>query len=224
VTTRGTVGGAGTGVDYFVGGPVSQDVVTVGTSRAAIELHWAASEVFDVLGAWASESDNPSVAVSMATTSRHLSWHVADLAELIADSETESETSSGSGAESETGEEVDDEPSAELHPDVAAALGSIRDIPGTVPRLGVAHRVLVPRLAVGCVLIERTAKPDAEPDPVATIAGAMLADLRRDRDDGEVLLTKLLHDIATVGRVGERVLEAERHLVAVGGLVPAAPT
>jgi hypothetical protein len=206
---------------------LSQDVVTVQTSRAAIDLHWAAGQVFDVLGAWASEADNPAVAVSMATTSRHLSWHVADLGELMSgtapDDESAAPAGGGTGDEKAGGEsadEAEEEPPTPLHPDVAAALQAIRDIPGTVPRLGIAHRVLLPRLAVECVLIERMTKPDADPDPVATIAGAMLADLRRDRDDGEVLLAKLVHDIATVQRVGERVLEAERHIVAAGGLVP----
>ena len=183
---------------------MSQDLVKVPTSRAAVDLHWASRQVFDVLGAWAGEADNPAVAVSMATTSRHLSWHVADLGELL--------------PESEAGE--DDEPPAPLHPAVAEALETIRAIPGTVERLGVAYRVLLPRLAVECVTIERTARPDEEPDPVVTIAGALLGDLRRDRDDGEVLLAKLISDVATVQRVGERVLEAERHIVETGGLVP----
>lgn len=186
---------------------MSQDLVKVPTSRAAVDLHWASQRVFDVLGAWAGEADNPAVAVSMATTSRHLSWHVADLAELLPATEDDEDNE-------------DNETPAPLHPAVAEALDAIRAIPGTVERLGVAHRVLLPRLAVECVTIERSAGPDDEPDPVVVIAGDLLGDLRRDRDDGEVLLAKLISDVVTVQRVGERVLEAERHLVESGGLVP----
>ena len=191
-----------------MGGVVSQDLATVQAPRAAMDLHWASSHVFDVVGAWAGESDSPAVAVSMATTSRHLSWRVADLQELIPEPEADQ----------------DDDPPAQLHPRLAGAFDAIRAIPGTAERLGITHRVLLPRLAVECVNMERGAKPDEEPDPVVVIAGALLGDLRRDRDDGEVLLAKLIIDVAMVQKVGERVLEAERRLVEAGGLVPVSVT
>ena len=187
-----------------LGGAVSQDLATVQAPRAAIDLHWASSSVFDVIGSWAGESDNRAVAISMATTSRHLSWRVADLRELIPEPD---------------GDDAD-EPSIQLHPRVAAALDAIRAIPGTAERLGITHRVLLPRLAIECVVMERGTKADEDPDPVVVIAGALLGDLRRDRDDGEVLLAKMIIDVATVQKVGERVVEAERRLVEAGGLVP----
>ena len=183
---------------------MSQDLVTVKPSQIIADLHWLSSRIFDVLGTWAGEAENAAVAVSMATTSRHLSWHVSDLAELIPEPEIED----------------GDEDPGPLHPVVSEALDSIQAIPGTVERLGVTHRVLIPRLAVECVNIERGSKPDDDPDPLVDIARAMLDDLRRDRDDGEVILCQLIVDIATVQRVGERVLEAERRLVEAGGLLP----
>ena len=183
---------------------MSQDLVTIKPSQVTVDLHWVSARIFDVLSHWAGEAENPTVAVSMATTSRHLSWHVSDLAELIPE------------PEGDDGEEAPDP----LHPAVADALDAIQEIPGTVERLGVAHRVLLPRLAVECVKIERGSKPDDEPDPLVEIARALLGDLRRDRDDGEVILASLIIDIATVQRVGERMLEAERRIVEAGGLVP----
>ena len=193
---------------------MGQDLATI-HSALAVELHWAAQQVFDVLSAWAGEVDNAAVAVSMATTSRHLSWHVADLNELMtktADAEIRIETTEPDGAS-------DVEP-VSLHPEVTAALHTIRATPGTVERLAIGHRVLLPRLAVECVILERTTKPDEEADPVVEIASAILGDLRRDRDDGEVLLARLIGDVATAQRVGERVVEAEGRIVACGGLVP----
>lgn len=194
---------------------MGQDVATIHSSRA-VELHWASQQVFDVLGAWAGEVDNAAVAVSMATTSRHLSWHIADLAELISKTEAEEEI----GIETIEGDEVSDAAPVPLHPDVAAALHAIRAMSGTVARLAIGHRVLLPGLAVECVILERMTKPDEETDPVVEIASALLGDLRRDRDDGEVLLARLIGDIATAQRVGESVVEAGLRLVACGGLAP----
>ena len=48
----------------------------------------------------------------------------------------------------------------------------------------------------------------------------LLADLRRDRDDGEALLGRLLTDVETVEQANARVLEAESRLVEAGGLLP----
>lgn len=194
---------------------MGQDLATI-HSALAVELHWASQQVFDVLSAWAGEVDNAAVAVSMATTSRHLSWHIADLDELMtkteADEEIRVDTTEADGAS-----EVEPVP---LYPEVAAALHTIRATPGTVERLAIGHRVLLPRLAVECVILERTTKPDDEADPVVNIASALLGDLRRDRDDGEVLLARLIGDVATAQRVGERVVEAEGRIVACGGLAP----
>lgn len=192
---------------------MGQDLATI-HSALAVELNWASQQVFDVLGAWAGEVDNAAVAVSMATTSRHLSWHVADLDELMTKTEADEEISVETTKE---GEASETEP-VPLHPEVTAAFHTIRAIPGTLERLAIGHRVLLPRLAVECVLLERTTKPDEETDPVVVIASALLGDLRRDRDDGEVLLSRLIGDAATAQRVGERVVEAERRIVSCGGL------
>jgi hypothetical protein len=194
---------------------VGQDLATR-QSALAVELHWASQQVFDVISTWAGEVDNAAVAVSMATTSRHLSWHVADLDELMTKTEADEEIRIEPAAAGD-GSEVEPVP---LHPEVSAALHTIRATPGTLERLAIGHRVLLPRLAVECVILERTAKPDEDTDPVVEIASALLGDLRRDRDDGEVLLTRLIGDVATALRVGEQVVDAERRIVACGGLAP----
>ncbi|MEM7141020.1 MAG: hypothetical protein AAF548_08305 [Actinomycetota bacterium] len=178
-------------------------MTAVQTARVVGELHWAAKRLFEVVGLWAAEADRPDIAVSMATSSRHLGWHAADLAELLPDSVL-----------------LEDEVRTEPHaPAVGAAVDAIRAIPGSVERLAVAHRVLLARVAARCVAIERVAEPHSDA-ALSRVLAFLLADLRRDRDDGEALLGRLLADVETVEKANARVLEAETRLVAVGGLLP----
>ena len=183
---------------------MNEGLSTVQTARVVGGLHWATSRLFEVLGLWASEADRPDIAVSQATASRHLGWHATDLEELLPDSVL-----------------IEGEARTEPHtPQVDGAVEAIRAIPGSLERLAVTHRVLLPRVAARCVTVERLAAPHQDA-ALARVLAFLLADLRRDRDDGEVLLGRLLHDVATVERVHARVLEAESRLVAVGGLLPA---
>lgn len=182
---------------------MDQGLTTVQTARVVGGLHWAANRLFEVLGLWAAEADRPDIAVSIATASRHLGWHASDLAELLPDSVL-----------------LDDEVRTEPHgPGVDAAVEAIRAIPGSVERLAVAHRVLLARVAARCVAIERVAAPHNDAS-LARVLAFFLQDLRRDRDDGEALLGRLLADVEIVERANARVLEAERRLVEVGGLLP----
>lgn len=182
---------------------MNEGLSTVQTARVVGGLHWATTRLFELLGQWAAEADRPDVAVSMATSSRHLGWHASDLEELLPDSvlvEGEART-------------------APHDPGVDAALDAIRAIPGSLERLAVAHRVLLPRLAARCVTIERMVASHQDAS-LARVLAFLLADLRRDRDDGEALLARLLDDVAAVERANTRVLEAESRLVAAGGLFP----
>lgn len=180
-----------------------QGLTTVQTARIVGELHWVTSRLFEVLGLWAGEADRPDIAVSMATSSRHLGWHTSDLADLLPESVL-----------------LEDEVRTAPHSDgVEAAVEAIRAIPGSIERLAVAHRVLLPRVAARCVSIERASSNHADASLARALA-FLLADLRRDRDDGEALLGRLLVDIAVVEKVNTRVLEAESRLVAAGGLLP----
>jgi hypothetical protein len=182
---------------------VEQGLTAVQSARVVGELHWATARLFEVLGQWAGEADRPDVAVSMATASRHLGWHAGDLAELLPDSVL-----------------LDGVARTEPHePGVADAVDAIRAIPGSVERLAVAHRVLLARLAARCVAVER-ASAGHNDAALARVLAFFLADLRRDRDDGEALLGRLLVDVSSVERVNARVLEAESRLVAAGGLLP----
>lgn len=181
---------------------MSQGLTAVQTARVVGELHWATSRLFEVLGLWASEADRPDIAVSMATSSRHLGWHATDLAELLPDSVL-----------------LEDEVRTEPHgPGVESAVEAIRAIPGSVERLAVAHRVLLARVAARCVAVERVSAPHSDA-ALARVLAFLLADLRRDRDDGEALLGRLLGDVASVEKANARVLEAESRLVSVGGLL-----
>ena len=180
-----------------------QGLTAVQTAQVVGELHWATSRMFEVMGLWAAEADRPDIAVSLATTSRHLGWHMGDLAELLPDSVL-----------------LEDVAKTEPHaPGVAAAVDAIRRIPGSTERLAVAHRVLLPRVASRCVCIERASGNHSDA-ALARVLAFFLADLRRDRDDGEVLLGQLLGDVEAVERVNARVLEAESRLVVAGGLLP----
>lgn len=182
---------------------MTHGLTTVQSARVVGELHWAASRLFEVLGLWAAEADRPDIAVSMATSSRHLGWHAADLADLLPDSVL-----------------LEDEVRTEPHaPEVDAAVEAIRAIPGSVERLAVTHRVLLPRVAARCVAIERVSGPHNDA-ALARVLAFFLQDLRRDRDDGEALLGRLLSDVDSVERANARVLEAERRLVEAGGLLP----
>lgn len=180
-----------------------QGLTAVQTAQVVGELHWIVSRLFEVIGGWAGEADRPDIAVSMATSSRHLGWHAGDLEELLPDSTLLQ----------------DDIVRGPHAPEVAAALDAIRVIPGSIEQLAVTHRVLLPRVAARCVSVERASGNHSDA-ALARALSFLLADLRRDRDDGEALLGRLLTDVETVEQANARVLEAESRLVEAGGLLP----
>jgi hypothetical protein len=182
---------------------VHQGLTAVQTAQVVGGLHWVSARLFEVLGLWAGEVDRPDIAVSLATSSRHLGWHAADLADLMPDSVLLE----------------DDAVSAPHDPGVAAAIDAIQAIPDSIERLAVAHRVLLPRIAARCVAVDRASGPHSGA-ALSRVIAFLLADLRRDRDDGEALLGRLLSDIDAGEGANGRVLEAESRLVTVGGLLP----
>ncbi len=179
---------------------MNQGLTTVQTARVVGELQWSAERLFGILTTWASEADRSAIAVVLATSGRHLGWHAADLGELMPDSTL-----------------LADEVVVPPRPALDAALDAIRAIPGSVERLAVAHRVLLARMAARCVAVTHRAAPHADAALLRQVEFC-LTDLRRDRDEGEMLLVGLLTDTETVERVGRRVVEAEARLVAAGGL------
>lgn len=176
------------------------------TAQVVGELHWTVARLFSISGEWASEADRPGIAVSMATASRHLGWHAGDLEGLFPDSVL-------------VADEVVSRPADDR---VVEALDTIREMPGSLERLAILHRVLLARLAAHCVAVERATATHADA-PLARVLGFLLADLRRDRDDGEARLARLLADVDLVERVNGAVLDAERRVVAAGGLLRSRP-
>ena len=182
---------------------MQEGLTVVQTARVVGGLHWTTARLFEIFGSWAAEVDRPDVAVALATASRHMGWHNGDLEQLLPDAEL-----------------LSDEAVSRPHdPAVGVALDAIGRITGSVERLAVAQRVLLARVAARCIAIVREAAPHSDA-PLARVAGYLLDDLRRDRDDGESLLSRIIVDVATVERVSGRVLEAESRLVAAGGLLP----
>lgn len=182
---------------------MNEGLTVAQTAHVVGGLHWVSTRLFEVLGIWAGEADRPDIAVSMATSSRHLGWHASDLAELL----PESVLLEGIAQ------------SAPHDPGVDAALEAIRAIPGSIERLAIAHRVLLARVAARCVAVERAAAAESD-EALARVLSFLLADLRRDRDAGEALLGQLLIDVSMVEQVNGALLEAESRLVAVNGLLP----
>ena len=173
------------------------------TARLVEDLRWASLRLFEILGEWAGEAKRSDIAVSFATASRHMGWHSEDLDALAPDSVL-----------------VGDARSSDFRfRRIDAAMTTIRGRTDSIDNLAIAHRVLLARVASRCVAIERmaTAHSDA---PLKRVIGFMLADLRRDRDDGEALLERLLISSELVTRVGSAVVEAETLVVEAGGLPP----
>ena len=192
---------------------MSAGLTTVQTVAVADELRVATSRLFEVFGAWASEADRSDIAVSLATASRHMGWHTDDLAALVPSAE---------GLDPEPDDAAPADPAGGPTPEpgpLDAALDAIRAAPGSVARLAIAHRVLLPRLAAGCVTVERASAHHTDA-PLARVVGFVLSDARRDRDEGELLLERLITDTDTVEQVGAATVDAERRLVAAGGLLP----
>lgn len=179
---------------------MAEGFTTVESARVVEGLRWAATRLFKLLGNWAANADRPDVAVSLATASRHMGWHADDLASLVPDSESL---------------------------DALTALGSFDRLGGVLDRLepsrdsienlAITHRVLLARVGSRCVAVEKMASVHSDA-ALARVMGFMLADLRRDRDEGETLLELLMSDVAVVGRVGSAVVEAESLIVEAGGL------
>ncbi len=155
-----------------------------------------------MLGRWAGEADRSDVAVSLATASRHMGWHADDLAALAPDSLLIDPSTPSA-------------PSSEL----VSALDTLDENHGSIERLAITHRVLLARLASRCVAVERLATEHSDA-ALTRVVGFMLSDLRRDRDDGDTLLERLMVDSQTVERVGAKVVATESLIVGAGGLPP----
>ncbi len=177
---------------------------TVVESARVIEgLRWSSLRLFEILGEWAGAAQRSDIAVSLATASRHMGWHTEDLIALAPESIL-----------------IDDDPSPTVrYRGLGAALDRLRVGPDPIENLAIAHRVLLARIGSRCVAVEKLAATHADAALVRVI-GFMLADLRRDRDEGEALLQQLLSSPEIVRSVGSSVVEAESLIVAAGGLPP----
>jgi len=178
-------------------------LTVVENSRLVEGLRRTSLRLFEILGTWAGAAERSDVAVSLATASRHMGWHAEDLAALVPDSVL-----------------IDvDLPSAGAPDQLDSAFDRLRGGTESINNLAIAHRVLLTRLGSRCVNVEKLATANSDA-PLIRVIGFMLADLRRDRDEGEALLERLLVDSPTVETVGFAVVEAEGLIVAAGGLPP----
>lgn len=181
---------------------MGQGLTTEQSAAVVGGLLRAATRQFEIIGQWATNVDHHAVAVSLATSSRHLGWHLDDLEDLLGDSQL---LAGGRHA-------------VPAGPGTEVAFDAIAAIEGPIERLAVTHRVLLAQLELGCVVLARRTSEHADA-PLRRVIGFLAADLRRDRVEGELLLAELLADTETVARVGEQVTSAERLLVVAGGLL-----
>jgi len=179
---------------------VAEGFTTIESARVVEGLRWAATRLFELLGRWAANAERPDVAVSLATASRHMGWHADDLASLAPDSES-----------------LDGVIDLVSFAKLGNVLDRLERSNDPINNLAIAHRVLLARVASRCVAVEKLASAHSDA-ALARVMGFMLADLRRDRDEGEALLELLMTDSAIVGRVGAAVVEAESLIVDAGGL------
>lgn len=181
---------------------MTEGFTAVETARVVDGLHWSCTRLFAMLGRWAGEADRSDVAVSLATASRHMGWHADDLAALAPDGLLVGQSSSSAAS-----------------PELESTLDTLDETRGSLERLAITHRVLLARLTTRCIAVERLATEHSDA-ALTRVVGFMLSDLRRDRDDGETLLERLLIDPQTVERVGANVVETESLVVGAGGLPP----
>jgi len=184
-------------------GSMQSGLTAIQSSRIVEGLRWTALRLFDVLGGWAGAAERSDIAVSLATASRHMGWHAEDLAALAPDSVL---------IDADTASPV---PSGQL----ASVFDGLSENTDSIENLAVAHRVLLARMSSRCVSVEKVAAANSD-EPLIRVIGFMLTDLRRDRDDGEALLERLLLDSMIVKKVGSAVIEAEGLIVSAGGLPP----
>ena len=184
----------------------SEHALTLAATATAVRgLHWASTSLFELFVFWASaaEADRGDVAVWLSTTGRHLGEQAQDLKALMPDSVLLAElTDFGSPS-----------------PEAEEALDAIRAISGSVVRLAIAQRVLLARLRASCESLQRLAQPHADA-PLLRVIGFLLLDIQTDGEKGELLLGSL-RSSEVAEQISRGVLEAESHLVSVGGLVPA---
>ncbi len=182
-----------------------QGLTVVATAAVVRDLHWVSASLFEMLVFWASEvePDRGDIAVWLSTAGRHLGDQAEDLKALMPDSVLLGELACF-GA-----------PCAES----LDAVQAIRAVPGSVVRLAIAQRVLLARLAASCESLQRLTEPHADA-PLRRVVGFLLLDVRNDREAGERLLNES-RNLRISQEISEGVMEAERRLIAAGGLLTA---
>lgn len=186
-------------------GAFGDGALTVAASAGVVrDLRWSAAALFELFVFWASETepDRGDVAAWLSATGRHLGEQAENLKALMPDSVLLADLTGFSA------------PSAEAE----AAFEEVRAIPGSVVRMAIAQRVLLARLSASCESMQQLAKPHADA-PLLRAIGFLLLDIRNDREQGELLLGSL-RDTDVNRQLNRGVMEAERHLVSAGGLVP----
>ena len=159
-------------------------------------LAWLAAATFETVGAWSTDTDDPTVRVHFATASRHLGWHAELWAELLPDSPA---LDGPARVQPPT-------PRWERAIETAAATDD------TVARLAALHRVIVPRLLAAVDALARRLDPVAGA-PSQRIARIVRVDLLDAWSTGNALLLDRL-DPATADGARAAAARVEDALVA----------
>ena len=168
------------------------------TARLVCALRWVCGWLSEMFESWAAQAaaapEHAGAAVSMSELSRRLAGHRESLDRLQPDSELMASWRQAAPADQS----------------LVATLEEIAALEGSLERLDIARRVIVPRLHGAYLQIGERAAPHCDA-ALASAARSLGYDLERDLRDGTT---------APEGVAQQSVVdEAERVLSAVGGIV-----
>lgn len=170
-------------------------------ARRAGAARWLDARLFEILGGWVASVPEPEAKMAFATQAAHHGWHATLWDERLP-------TLHGV------------EPASWIAPAPGAepAVAALAQTTGTIERLAVVHRVVLPRLVAAHVSHLDTASPVSDGPTIRTLR-LVLQDEREDREAGERLLQQLLASRADVERAAAAQVAVEALLAEAGPLL-----
>lgn len=173
--------------------PVPPRTGLIETSTRLGRLRWMELRLFEILGSWVPETDEPEISAFLARTSHHHAWH-ADLwlehLPTLWGEDAETLTSPGDGG-------------------TALCDVLVRDAGTSVERLVGTHRVVVPRLLTAYRALVGSV-PAVAAGPLRRWSRLVMDDLVADWTTGELLVQGLLTDGDVLDRAHRRQALVER--------------